>query len=260
MTLELQDKDLRVVVTGGAAGIGQAIAKRFLGGGCRVAICDTDDDAVAAFARENPGAISVVADVTIESDMDAFLEQVEAEWGGVDVVCANAGTGGPAGPIEACSYAEWKRCLATNVDGAFLTCRWAARVMKAQKSGLIVLTASTAGIMGYPLRAPYAAAKWAIVGITKTLAMELGPFGVRVNAICPGAVEGPRMDLVIANEAAARGVDEDIVRQSYVTGVSMNTWVEAEDIASCVMFLASAGGAKISGQVLAIDGHTETLG
>lgn len=113
--------------------------------------------------------------------------------------------------------------------------------------------------MGYPLRSPYAAAKWAIVGMTKTLAMELGPFGVRANAVCPGAVEGPRMDRVIANEAAARGESEEAVRQSYVTGVSMKTWVQAEDIANSIFFLASDAGLKISGQILAIDGHTETL-
>ena len=131
--------------------------------------------------------------------------------------------------------------------------------MKSQESGLIVMTSSTAGIMGYPLRSPYAAAKWAIVGMTKTLAMELGPFGVRANAVCPGAVEGPRMDRVIANEAAARGESEEAVRQSYVTGVSMKTWVQAEDIANSIFFLASDAGLKISGQILAIDGHTETL-
>lgn len=249
----------RVLVTAGAAGIGRAIAERFLSAGARVAICDADPSAVAAFAEAHPDAIAVTADVTSEPQMDAFLAGIEAEWGGVDVVCANAGTGGPAGPIESLGYDDWQRCIATNVHGAYLTCRWAARVMKAQKSGLIVMTSSTAGIMGYPLRSPYAAAKWAVVGMTKTLAMELGPHGIRVNAICPGAVEGERMDRVIANEAAARGENEDTVRASYVTGVSMKTWVKAQDIANSIHFLASPAGDKISGQVLSVDGHTETL-
>ena len=250
----------RVVVTGGAAGIGRAIATKFLADGALVAICDADRGAVEAFAQANPEAISIPADVTSEQEMAAFLDAVEAAWGTVDVVCANAGTGGPAGPIEDLTYEDWQSCIATNVHGAFLTCRWAARLMKSQGQGLIVMTSSTAGIMGYPLRAPYAAAKWAVVGMTKTLAMELGPFGIRVNAVCPGAVEGPRMDRVIANEAKARGEREDTVRQSYVTGVSMKTWVQAEDIADSIAFLASDAGAKISGQILAIDGHTETLG
>lgn len=188
-----------------------------------------------------------------------FLRQLEERWQGIDVVCANAGTGGPAGRIETLDFNEWQQCVATNLHGSFLTCRWAARLMRAQGSGLICLTSSTAGQMGYPLRSPYASAKWAIVGLTKTLAMELGEAGVRVNAICPGAVEGPRMDRVIENEASARGQAVDAVRQSYVKGVSMKTWVTAQDIANTVRFLASPSGSKISGQILAVDGHTETL-
>lgn len=249
----------RVLVSAGAAGIGRVIAERFLNEGARVAICDADADAVVAFSEQYPDAVAAVADVTSESEMGDFLSELEARWGGADIVCANAGTGGPAGAIETLDYTEWQNCVATNVHGAFLTCRWAARVMKAEGSGLITLTSSTAGIMGYPMRSPYAAAKWAIVGLTKTLAMELGPHGIRVNAICPGAVEGPRMDRVVAAEAAARGMSEDEVRALYVDGVSMKTWVTAEDVTNMISFLASDAGRKISGQILAIDGHTETL-
>ncbi len=249
----------RVVITGGASGIGRAIAERFLSDGHRVAILDADAEAVAGFQAAHPATIALVADVTSEPQMDRCLADIGADWGGVDVVCANAGTGGPAGEIETLDYAEWQACVATNLHGAFLTCRWAARVMKAQGSGLITLTSSTAGITGYPLRSPYSSAKWAIIGITKTLAMELGPHGVRVNAICPGSVEGPRMDRVVANEARARNIPEDEVRASYVKGVSMKTWVTPEDIADTVEFLASDAARRISGQVLAIDGHTETL-
>lgn len=249
----------RVLVTAGAAGIGRVIAEQFLRDGARVAICDADPAAVDAFAKAYPEAIAAVADVTSESGMDAFLHTIETEWGGIDVVCANAGTGGPAGPIEELSYDDWQNCIATNVHGSYLTCRWAARLMKAQKSGLIVMTSSTAGIMGYPMRSPYAAAKWAIIGLTKTLAMELGPSGVRVNAVCPGAVEGERMERVLANEAAAHGESIETMRAAYVTGVSMKTWVTAQDVANSIRFLASDAGNKISGQILSIDGHTETL-
>ncbi|MDE0522444.1 MAG: SDR family oxidoreductase [Boseongicola sp.] len=249
----------RIVVTAGASGIGRAIAERFLADGDQVAICDIDEGAVAGFASSWPAATTAVADVTSEADMAAFLGDVEARWGGVDVVCANAGTGGPAGRIEDLAYSAWQRCVATNLHGSFLTCRWAARVMRAEGAGLIVLTASTAGIAGYPLRSPYAAAKWALVGLTKTLAMELGPAGVRVNAVCPGAVEGPRMDRVVAMEAAAQGVDEDEVRRNHVASVSMKTWVTVADVAGTIHFLASDAASKISGQILAVDGHTETL-
>ena len=191
--------------------------------------------------------------------MDAFLGRVEATWGGVDVVCANAGTGGPAGRIEDLDYAEWRACIGVNLHGAFLTCRWAARVMRAQGAGAIIITSSTAGLFGYPLRSPYASAKWALKGLTKTLASELGPAGVRVNAICPGAVTGDRMDRVVAMEAKVGGRSEDDVRASYVTGVSMRTWVDADDLADMVLFLASPAASKVSGQIIAVDGHTESL-
>lgn len=249
----------RVLVTAGAAGIGQAIAQKFLDDGAQVAICDVDQKQLNAMAAKHPKLIAKKADVTQEDDMETFFKELEARWQGVDVVCANAGTGGPAGRIETLNYDEWQDCVATNLHGSFLTCRWAARMMRAQGSGLICLTSSTAGQMGYPLRSPYASAKWAIVGLTKTLAMELGEAGVRVNAICPGAVSGQRMDRVIANEASARGMNEDDVRLSYVKGVSMKTWVSAQDIANTIKFLASPAGDKISGQILAVDGHTETL-
>lgn len=250
---------LRVVITAGGSGIGKKFAERFLETGAQVAICDTDPMAVAAMAAAHPGLIAHQADVTDEAQMDTFLGAVESEWGGVDVVCANAGTGGPAGLIEDLDYRAWQDCVAVNVHGAFLTCRWAARVMRAQGEGLILLTSSTAGLFGYPYRSPYAVAKWALTGLTKTLAMELGPAGVRVNAIAPGAVEGDRMDRVVALEAKASGKTEDEVRAQYVKGVSLRSWVSADDLADMAMFLASPAASKISGQVLAVDGHTETL-
>lgn len=249
----------RVLITAGAAGLGRAMAEGFLAQGDLVAVCDIDAVAVSAFREAHPECIAEVADVTDADTMDGFLGRVEAAFGGVDVVCANAGTGGPAGRIETLDLAAWRACVDVNLTGAFLTCRWAARVMRAQKSGLIVLTSSTAGLFGYPLRAPYAAAKWALVGLTKTLAMELGPDGVRVNAICPGAVEGDRMDRVVTMEARASGLSEDEVRAQYVKGVSLRSWVTADEVADTVLWLASPQARKISGQILSIDGHTETL-
>jgi len=249
----------RVLITAGASGIGLTLARRFVARGDQVAICDADKDAVVQMRAEMPDVIAEQADVTDEAQMAAFLGRIEAEWGGIDVVCANAGTGGPAGRIETLDYADWQACVAVNLHGAFLTCRWAARLMRVQGAGLIVLTSSTAGLFGYALRSPYCAAKWAIVGLTKTLASELGPAGVRVNAICPGAVTGDRMDRVVAMEAKASGKPEKDVRAQYVKGVSMRTWVSGDDLADTVLFLASPAASKISGQIMAIDGHTETL-
>ncbi|NBR90043.1 MAG: SDR family oxidoreductase [Rhodobacteraceae bacterium] len=249
----------RVVITGGASGIGRTFARRFAADGWRVALCDAAPEAVAAMANELPGAICRTADVRSEAQMAAFLATVEDQWGGADVVCANAGTGGPAGRIEELDYQAWQDCIAVNLHGAFLTCRWAARVMRAQGSGSIVITSSTSGQWGVPYRSPYVAAKWGLVGLTKTLAMELGPVGVRVNAICPGAVEGERMERVLAMEAKASGKDPEALRAHYADGTSLKTWVTEDELADTALFLSSPAARKISGQIIAIDGHTERM-
>ena len=248
----------RVVITGGAAGIGARMAERFAELGDRVAVCDADPKACEDFSLSHKGIRVSVADVTKADEMDQFLSDIETEWGGVDVVCANAGIGGAAGLIEDLSIEDWRQCIAVNLDGAFLTCRWAARVMRAQSSGLIILTSSTSGQWGHPYRSPYATAKWGVLGLMKTLAMELGPAGVRVNAICPGAVEGPRMERVLEKQASASGEEPDSIRRAYEDGTSLKTWVTADDIADAAIWLASDMASKVSGQAITVDGHTET--
>ncbi|MGX9354880.1 SDR family oxidoreductase [Roseobacteraceae bacterium S113] len=243
----------RVFVTAGGSGIGACLVRRFLEQGARVAYCDLDPGVVPE------GALGLTADVTDEAQMLDVFAQVEDWMGGVDILCANAGTGGPAAPLAEMDFAQWRACLSANLDGAFLAGRWAARHMSAQGSGSIVLTSSTSGQWGVPTRSPYVAAKWGILGLMKTWAMELGPAGVRVNAICPGAVDGPRMERVVAMEAAARGVPEADVRALYAEGTSLRTWVTADDLADTILFLTSPQGAKISGQAIAVDGHTERM-
>ena len=249
----------RVVITGGGSGIGLTFARRFAAQGARVAVCDASAEAIAQVQTDHPDILARTADVTDEAQMGAFLDEVERAFGGTDVVCSNAGTGGPAGRIEDLAYDDWAACVGVNLFGAFLTCRWAARVMRAQGHGLILLTTSTSGLHGVPNRSPYVAAKWGIVGLMKTLAMELGPAGVRVNAIAPGAVKGDRMERVVQMEAAASGLSEDEVRQIYVKGTSLRTWVSADDLADMALFLASPAASKVSGQVMAVDGHTESM-
>ena len=249
----------RVFITGGASGIGAAFAKRFLALGDHVAISDVDQEALDEMRQAHPELIALRGNVSDPDDMQAVFQEVEASLGGIDVVFANAGTGGPAGRIEELDLSAAATCLSVNVMGAMVTCAWAAKVMRAQGSGSIVLTSSTAGQWGYPYRTPYAAAKWGIVGLTKSLAMELGEAGIRVNASCPGAVEGDRMDRVVAAEARAKNKDEADVRAQYVTGVSMKTWISVDDLADTVEWLVSDQARKISGQVISIDGNTETL-
>jgi NAD(P)-dependent dehydrogenase (short-subunit alcohol dehydrogenase family) len=249
----------RVLVTAGGAGIGRAIVAAFLAERARVCICDIDAVALAATKEAHPELGASRTDVADEGAVDAMFRSIEQAFGGLDVLVNNAGIAGPTGPIEALDPAEWRRCVAVNLDGAFLCVRRAVPLLKAAGGGAIINISSTAGLMGYPLRTPYASAKWAIVGLTKSLAIELGPYGIRVNAICPGSVEGARMARVIAAEAAARGESEEEVRQGYVRTTSMRSFIAPEDIAAMALFLGSDLGASISGQAIAVDGNTETL-
>jgi len=194
-----------------------------------------------------------------EAEMSAFFSQLEDAYGGVDVLISNAGTGGPAGGIETLTYADWRDCVSVNLDGAFLSCRWAAARMKAQNSGAIILISSTSGLFGVPYRSPYVAAKWGLIGLMKTLAIELGSAHVRVNAICPGAVEGPRMERVLSMESKATRRPIEDIRAQYTDGVSLRRFIPPEDIAGMAVFLASDAGRNISGQAISVDGNTERM-
>ena len=235
------------------------MAEAFVSSGARVAVCDSDESALADFSAAFPDALVFRADVSRAEEVDAFFAAAEERLGGLDVACANAGIGGPAGAAEEIEPQGWRETLAVNLDGAFWTARCAARIFKARKSGVLLFTASTSGLFGHPMRSPYAAAKWGVIGLMKTLAMELGPFGIRVNAICPGAVSGARMERVLRAEAKARGVSAERMRELYAGGVSLRRWTRAEDVARLAVFLASPDAANISGQALAVDGNTETF-
>ena len=249
----------RVFITAGAAGIGRAHAEAFLAQGAQVAVTDIDGAALDAFRSAHPHAPAYNANVTDEAAISDAITQAATTFNGLDVVCANAGTGGPAGPLETLDAAEWRACLDVNLTGAFLTAKHAIPHLRKGENPLLLFTSSSAGLFGYPNRSPYNAAKWALTGLTKTLAMELGPDGIRVNAIAPGAVEGPRMERVLKAEAAATGQSIDHMREQYVKGVSMKSWVSAEDISATALYLASPAARRISGQIISVDGHTETL-
>ncbi len=251
--------DKRVLITAGGAGIGRAIAGAFRAAGARVEICDVDEAALGDAKQEWPGLGTTLADVAEPDQVDRFFDEALGRLGGLDFMVNNAGIAGPTAAVEDCDLEGWRRTLAVNLDGTFYCARRAIPPLKATGSGAIVNMSSSAGLFGYPLRSPYVAAKWAIIGFTKTLAMELGPFGIRANAICPGPVSGPRMDRVIAAQAKARGVAEQEIRDSYTRNVSLRRFVEPEDIANAVLYLCSPAGAKISGLAFPVDGHTESL-
>jgi NAD(P)-dependent dehydrogenase (short-subunit alcohol dehydrogenase family) len=200
---------------------------------------------------------TTICDASSEIDTNNLFHEINASWGEIDVVCANAGIAGPTSVIEDIDLTAWQKCVSVNLEGAFLAAKYAAPLMKRKKSGSLIFTTSTAGLFGYPNRAPYAAAKWGIIGLMKTAAMELGPFGIRANAIAPGAVEGSRMEGVLEREAAAKGMTRDEVYTGYAAGTSMRTFVTASDIAAMAVFLGSDAARHVSGQVIAVDGHTE---
>ncbi len=244
----------RVLITAGASGIGRAIADAFAAEGAQVWVADIDAAALATCPADWGRDALDVADEDAVADL---MQRLSEKWSGLDVLCANAGIAGPTATVENVTLADWRRCLAVNLDGAFLFAKYAAPLMKAQRSGSIILTSSVSGLFGNTGRAPYCAAKWGINGLMKTLAMELGPFGVRANSICPGAVEGPRMEAVLAREAALKGTTRDVIYRGYAAGSSMRSFIAAADVAALAVFLASDASRFISGQMIAVDGHTE---
>jgi len=244
---------MRVLITAGGTGIGRAMGDAYAAAGYEVWVTDVDAAALAALPADWHSHRVNAAD---EPAVAALFTAI-ATAGGLDVLCANAGIAGPTALIEDVALDDWRACVSVNLEGAFLATKYAAPVMKKAGRGAIVYTSSTAGIYGYPNRAPYAAAKWAIIGLMKTTTMELGPYGIRANAICPGAVEGERMEGVLNREAAAKGMTRDQVYAGYASGTSMRSFVEASDIANMALFLGSDAARLVSGQIIAVDGHTE---
>ena len=243
----------RVLITAGANGIGLVMAKTFAATGAEVWVTDVDPAALAAVPE---GIRASRVNASDENEMSALFNEVKGMWGGVDVLCANAGIKGPTASVEDMPLAEWRDCLAVNLDGAMLAAKYASPLMKAQGKGVMLFTSSTAGLFGFPYRAPYAAAKWAVIGLMKTVAMELGPHGIRANAIAPGSVTGPRIDRVFEAEAEAKGMTYEAVRDGYAAGTALGRLSDPEDIANMAVFLASDAARMVSGQVLTVDGFT----
>ncbi len=247
-----------VMISAGAAGIGRVIAETFLAHDCRVHICDIDEKAISAFLKTNSNASATKADISDVAQVDKAFDDLQGRYGRLDVLVNNAGIAGPTAHVEDIEPAEWDKTVAVDLNGQFYCARRAIPLLKASR-GSIISIASSVAFTGCPGRAPYTASKWAVIGLTKTLAMELGPDGVRVNAICPGSVDGDRVDGVIERDARSRGATAEEIRNVYLRQSSLRTFIGADDIANMALFLASDLAAKVSGQVIGVDGHTETL-
>ncbi|MDX6749842.1 SDR family oxidoreductase [Geminicoccaceae bacterium 1502E] len=250
---------LRVLVTAGAGGIGRVMADTFVAHGARVMICDVDEAALDGWRKAHPGQPAIRADVASPADVDALFEAVAHELGGLDVLVNNAGIAGPTAAVEDIDPEEWRRTIDVNLNGQFHCLRRAVPLLKAAGSGSIINIASVAGRLGYAYRLPYAASKWAIVGMTESLSIELGRDGIRVNAILPGIVEGPRIDKVIGARAQELGIGFEEMRQRYLEKTALGRMVTPQDVANMAVFLCSSMGASISGQALSVCGHVTSL-
>ena len=249
----------RVLVTAGASGIGLAIAREFVNEGAQVHVCDVDTRALGELSTIAPTVTSSHCDVSEESAVSRLFDDLLRRHGGLDVLVNNAGIAGPTARCEDISLADWDRTLAVNLTGQFLCARLATPLLRKSGNASIANLSSAAGRFGFPLRTPYAASKWAVIGFTKSLSIELGSDGIRVNAICPGSVSGPRIDSVFANKAQARGVRMETVRDEALAKTSLGRLIAPEDIARVIVFLASPAGANISGQAIGVDADVQAL-
>ena len=249
----------RVLVTAGGDGIGLEIVRGFAGAGSKVLVCDIQPESLARLAKDLPQVHSCLADVSREKDVASMFELVDQKLGGLDVLVNNAGIAGPTGGVETLSLADWERTLAVNLTGQFLCVRQAVPRLRKGSDPSIINLASAAGHLGMPGRTPYSASKWGVVGLTKTLAIELGRDGIRVNAILPGAVDGPRIRAVIAAKANALGKPVEEVTRAYTDQAALGRMVTARDIANMVLFAASDLAGNVTGQELVVDGHTQAL-
>ena len=250
---------LRVVVTAGAGGIGLAIVSHLAACGARVFTCDVSEPALAQLAQSHPQVGAVRADVSRDDDVAHLFQAAAQHLGGLDALVNNAGIAGPTGGVEDLDPREWRRCLDICLTGQFLCTRLAVPLLKAAGGGAIVNMSSSAGKHGYAFRTPYSSAKFGVIGFTQSLAKELGPSGIRVNAILPGIVEGPRMEGVIRARAQQVGVPYEHMEATYLERISLRRMVTPHDVALAAAFLLSTAGHNISGQSLSVDGNVETL-
>jgi NAD(P)-dependent dehydrogenase (short-subunit alcohol dehydrogenase family) len=255
--MELRLDGQRVVITAAVAGIGRATLETFVAAGARVFVCDIDEPGLAALREALPEVGSVTADVSDPAAVDRLFEAAIDHLRGLDILINNAGIAGPTARIEDIEPADWAQTLEVNLTGQYLCARRAVPHIRAAGGGSIVNLSSTAGRFGFPLRTPYAAAKWASIGLAKSLAIELGADQIRVNAVCPGAVEGDRINRVIAAKAEALGVSFEAFQAEVVSKSSMKRMIPPQDIANMILYLCSDAGRLVSGQVIGVDANVE---
>jgi NAD(P)-dependent dehydrogenase (short-subunit alcohol dehydrogenase family) len=257
--MDLDIAGLRVLVTAGAAGIGLEIARAFHNEGARVHVCDVDRAALDAAASSDPDLTRSYGDVADRAGVAQVFEEALGFLGGLDVLVNNAGIAGPTGRVEEINPEDWDRCLDVCITGQFNCTRLAVPHLRKSRNPSIINVSSAAGRFGFPLRSPYAAAKWAVIGFTKSLSRELGDDGIRVNAILPGIVAGDRQRRVLEAKAQQQGVSFGEMEQAALANASLKEYVTAQQLADQIVFLCSPRGRTISGQAISIDGDLQML-
>ena len=260
MPLSLHNK--KIVISAGASGIGWATAKICLSKGAIVYLCDIDDKSLNKIKKHpltNKKLFAYECDASDEDEVSGFFNQINKKTKKIDALINNVGVAGPTGTVEKLSSDDWEKTLKINVISHFYFTKLAIPMLKKNKGGSIINISSGAGIMGFPLRSPYAASKWAVIGVTKTLAMELGKFKIRVNAICPGTIKGERMVRVIRDKANFLKISKKKIEKEFVSMASMICWIYEKDIAKMCSFLISRDSERISGQVIPVDGNATRL-
>ena len=255
-------KNKKVVISAGASGIGWATAKIFLSKGANVYLCDINIKNINKIKKHplnNKRLFIYECDASDEYDVESFFDKIRKKTKKIDVLINNVGVAGPTGTIEKLNSEDWERTLKVNVISHFYFTKLAIPMLKKNRGGSIINVSSGVGIMGFPLRSPYAASKWAVVGMTKTLAMELGKFKIRVNAVCPGTIKGNRMVKVITDKANFLKTSKKKIEKEFVSMASMNCWVYEEDIGKMCSFLISDDAERISGHVIGVDGNAIRL-
>ena len=260
MPLSLQNK--KIIISAGASGIGWATAKICLSRGATVYLCDINNRSLRKIKKHplnNKKLFSYECDASDEYEVANFFNQIKKKTKKIDALINNVGIAGPTETIEKINSDDWEKTLKVNVISHFYFTKLAIPMLKKNKGGSIINISSGAGIMGFPLRSPYSASKWAVIGVTKTLAMELGKFKIRVNAICPGTIKGDRMIRVIRDKAKFLKVSKKKVEKEFVSMASMNCWIYEEDIGKMCSFLIAKDGERISGQAISVDGNATRM-
>ena len=252
----------KIIISAAANGIGWSIAQECMLNGAIIYITDKNKESLDKISKHKLYEKQLFLDkVNSENfkEVENYFNKIKHKVDSIDALINNVGIAGPTGKLEELNINDWKETLDININSHFYFTKFSIPLLKNNNGGSIINLSSTAGLFGFPLRSPYATSKWAIIGMTKTLAMELGENNIRVNAICPGAVAGDRMKRVIKAKAQSLGVKEESLQKDYESMVSLKSFVDKKDIANMVVFLLSEEAQKISGQVMSVDGNTERM-